>query len=249
MAGAARPVTLARRMEPLLGPIAAVLLGAAAAFFCYAMPAALIGRLLDPAILGGRLPLALLCGLAIGGATWLGFVLLDRAARLPFAAAPVAADAPVLRRADAHPDAPPRRPIFAGSDLGTPLDLVDPLPDGWRAEEPPLAFPDPPRELAPSSAIDDEPEDEMAAAGPTLVPVPTQAAEAIPAETVETIAADRKPPLAALMVRLETGLARKALVLAGAEPNVTALKREIRPIGGTLRAAVEELQQRTAGRR
>lgn len=29
-----------------------------------------------------------------------------------------------LRRADAHPDAPPRRPIFATDDLGTPLDLV-----------------------------------------------------------------------------------------------------------------------------
>ena len=28
---------------------------------------------------------------------------------------------PVLRRADAHPDAPPRRPVFANSDLGTPF--------------------------------------------------------------------------------------------------------------------------------
>lgn len=29
------------------------------------------------------------------------------------------------RRADSHPDAPPRAPIKAGDDLGTPLDLVD----------------------------------------------------------------------------------------------------------------------------
>jgi hypothetical protein len=29
--------------------------------------------------------------------------------------------APVLRRADAHPDAPPRRPVFANRDLGTPF--------------------------------------------------------------------------------------------------------------------------------
>jgi hypothetical protein len=28
---------------------------------------------------------------------------------------------PILRRADAHPDAPARRPVFAASDLGTPL--------------------------------------------------------------------------------------------------------------------------------
>jgi len=33
-------------------------------------------------------------------------------------------DAPALRRADSHPDAPPRRPIFAGSDLGTPFQDV-----------------------------------------------------------------------------------------------------------------------------
>jgi len=35
------------------------------------------------------------------------------------------ADGPVLRRADRHPDAPNRKPIMAGEDLGTPLDLVD----------------------------------------------------------------------------------------------------------------------------
>ncbi|NNC72044.1 MAG: hypothetical protein HKN78_04120 [Sphingomonadaceae bacterium] len=35
-------------------------------------------------------------------------------------------DAPIRRRTvDAHPDHPPRAPIMAGADLGTPLDLVD----------------------------------------------------------------------------------------------------------------------------
>ncbi|QLC26700.1 hypothetical protein HFP57_17760 [Parasphingopyxis algicola] len=34
-----------------------------------------------------------------------------------------------LRRADAHPDAPYRRPIMAEDDLGTPLDLVTVAPD------------------------------------------------------------------------------------------------------------------------
>ena len=29
-------------------------------------------------------------------------------------------EAPRLRRADAHPDAPSRRPLFAGRDLGEP---------------------------------------------------------------------------------------------------------------------------------
>jgi hypothetical protein len=39
------------------------------------------------------------------------------------------ADGPVLRRADRHPDAPNRKPIMAGEDLGTPLDLVDIVTD------------------------------------------------------------------------------------------------------------------------
>lgn len=34
-------------------------------------------------------------------------------------------EAPRIRRADAHPDAPARRPLFAGSDLGEPLDAID----------------------------------------------------------------------------------------------------------------------------
>jgi hypothetical protein len=39
-----------------------------------------------------------------------------------------ATDLPVLRRADAHPDAPPRRPLFATQDLGTPfLDVRAPV--------------------------------------------------------------------------------------------------------------------------
>ena len=34
-------------------------------------------------------------------------------------------EAPRIRRADAHPDAPARRPLFAGSDLGEPLDEIE----------------------------------------------------------------------------------------------------------------------------
>ena len=37
----------------------------------------------------------------------------------------VSGDPPRLRRADAHPDAPSRRPIFAGADLGAPLPPSD----------------------------------------------------------------------------------------------------------------------------
>lgn len=41
------------------------------------------------------------------------------------AAAEPEPEAPRIRRADAHPDAPSRRPLFAGSDLGEPLDEID----------------------------------------------------------------------------------------------------------------------------
>lgn len=239
-----------RRIEPLLGPIAAGLLAAASGFFCFAMPAALVHRVIDPAAIGGRLPLALIVAAFVGIATWLGFISLDRAARprvLHIGAPEGEADAaPVLRRADAHPDAPPRRPIFAGSDLGTPLDLIDPLPIDWQAAE---IVPPPPPEPLRVEAEDAvfEPIETLAVVVPpppvAVAPPPSPAAIVLPAPVVP------RDPLPAMMARLEAGLARKALVLAGAEANVTALRREIRPIGGTLSAAVEELRQRTAGRR
>jgi hypothetical protein len=79
----------------------------------------------------GRTLLALVAGALIAS---LGFVpqwkamLVDRldafARRLrPGLRAGAEDDAPVIRRADAHPDAPPRRPIRAASDLGDPLPI------------------------------------------------------------------------------------------------------------------------------
>lgn len=80
----------------------------------------------------GRTILALVAGALIAAC---GFVpqakawLLDRAdafARKPRASARASGEkehAPVIRRADAHPDAPPRRPIRAASDLGDPLPI------------------------------------------------------------------------------------------------------------------------------
>lgn len=62
------------------------------------------------------------------GATFALVFLLLRALGKP-AARPVAkgeeaaaAAPPRLRRADSHPDAPPRRPLFAGKDLGEPIE-------------------------------------------------------------------------------------------------------------------------------
>ncbi|NTS64838.1 hypothetical protein HRV97_06660 [Sphingomonas sp. HHU CXW] len=77
----------------------------------------------------GRTLIALLAGLLIaacGFAPQLKAMLVERVdafARRPRAAAPGEEDAPIVRRADAHPDAPPRRPIRAASDLGDPLPI------------------------------------------------------------------------------------------------------------------------------
>jgi hypothetical protein len=77
----------------------------------------------------GRTLIALLTGLLIaacGFAPQLKALLVERVdafARRPRPAATGEEDAPVVRRADAHPDAPPRRPIRAASDLGDPLPI------------------------------------------------------------------------------------------------------------------------------
>lgn len=258
MDAAVRNRAIGRRIERLLAPAASILLGAASGFFCFAVPARLIGRLIDPAVIGGRLSLALIVALIVGAATWGLFSALDRpiAPRRRAIGTERGADAaPVLRRADSHPDAPARRPIFAGSDLGTPLDLIDPLPLDWTEEPAPMQAA--PERTASEDAVPQAGRDEHPPIAVPVVPS-RQAAAALrhdhspsaPPVRAEPVAPARSAvPLGAMMARLEASLARKALVLAGAEANVTALKREIRPIGGTLSAAVEELQQRTAARR
>ena len=252
------------RIAPLLGPGAATLLGLSTGFFCYAMPATVIGRAFDPAALGGQGLLAGVAALLVGGATWAGFARFDRPARAHYIAIAAAAReteaAPVLRRADAHPDAPARRPIFAGSDLGTPLDLIDATP-----VEPPEAIAATPLPaLPPPEDVADLEADEDVASAEAVVPAPSPG-EPVVAAMPELVTSSLPPSVMAMppavasrepvptlqvmMKRLEAGLARKALVLAGAEPNVTALRREIRPVSGPLADAVEVLQKRTVSRR
>lgn len=76
------------------------------------------------ALLAGALIAA--CGFAPQGKAWL-LDQLDAFARKPRLRTAQDGDeeedVPVIRRADAHPDAPPRRPIRAASDLGDPLPI------------------------------------------------------------------------------------------------------------------------------
>lgn len=104
----------------------ALLLGGAFAFALFALPVRWpLGY--GPA---GLWPLltALAGGCLAALPVWVLFRRLERPlrsdSRRAAPAAMVDAGTPTLRRADAHPDAPARRPIFAAADLGAPLDSI-----------------------------------------------------------------------------------------------------------------------------
>ncbi|HEX8257418.1 MAG TPA: hypothetical protein VF589_07280, partial [Allosphingosinicella sp.] len=132
---------------PLDLPMAA-LAAASVAFVAYAMPDDLFSRGVGltglPSVLAAAEPplgaTARLAVIAAGAAgTFLIVWLLLRALGKPSAKARRLAEEeaemapPRLRRADAHPDAPSRRPLIAGLDLGEPFDA---LPRGRQYREP-----------------------------------------------------------------------------------------------------------------
>ena len=88
--------------------------------------AAVLSAAEPPLGLTARLVLVLLCGGGVGLIAWFGMflmfgmrtIVLQRPGR---GSEQGSVSAPVLRRADSHPDAPARRPLFANTDLGTPF--------------------------------------------------------------------------------------------------------------------------------
>jgi hypothetical protein len=167
-----------------------------------------------------------------------------------------AQELPRLRKADAHPDAPARRPIQAGRELGEP---VEPTRDELLLEAPiaqdePVAARDP-APLPPFLV----PQDEAAAESePRPQPDPQPEAEARP--SVEPDAEPEPEPepeaaidLSALMERFETGLTRKqqAIVRAAPEPGpvpastepAAAAEEPADRVGHRLRSAIAGLQK------
>ncbi len=135
-----------------LAPLIAAVLGGLAALGVAVVPApALESLVMDsglpsviaaaepPLGLTARIALALGAGGVVAAFMWLSaFVLLGtRGLTIGNAAAPLAdpedLPTPVIRRADAHPDAPPRPPLLATRDLGTPF-LEVRAPEGKRAQ-------------------------------------------------------------------------------------------------------------------
>lgn len=125
----------------------AALAGLSAGFVAFAMPETLFSGLVETSRLpdfvpAAQPPLGETARIAAAGAAslltfaavWALMALLSRvpARRRPETEAQ--AEAPKLRRADAHPDAPARRPLLA-RDLGEPLDLED-FPEAGSESEP-----------------------------------------------------------------------------------------------------------------
>jgi hypothetical protein len=127
------------RRGQALNAAVATLAALSVAFFIFAMPAEIYRAVAGAVGIGSR-------AVALAGAAALTFalifVLLRALDRLPSRArreaAEVPAEPPRLRRADAHPDAPARVPVFARHELGEPLPIEQPAPEAF---EPAAASP------------------------------------------------------------------------------------------------------------
>lgn len=118
-----------------IAPIVGAMLGAGVAATCALMPAATLESLVMssglPAVLSAaEPPLGTTARLMLAGGAgglvalfgWFALFLILGSRGVTLGKVPVADEAvPVLRRADAHPDAPARAPLLATRDLGTPF--------------------------------------------------------------------------------------------------------------------------------
>ncbi len=162
-----------RRGTTALDPLMAGFAAGAAAFIVFAMPDWRFNEAVQlsglPMVLPAAQPplgltarIAAMVAAGIGSFALVFLVLRALGKPAPDArrrSAPVEIElaAPKIRRADAHPDAPSRRPILAGLDLGKPFDEVDVAEPAPRAEAETIA----PEQQAPEEDSADELEEEV----------------------------------------------------------------------------------------
>jgi len=124
----------ATRFVVPVAPAIAILLAALGGLMFLLMPTAVLEDLVvdsgiaslvtaaqPPLGITAHFAIAFLVALAVGGVSWFGLFLLIGTRMVVIGRNAREDGVPVLRRADAHPDAPPRRPVFANRDLGTPF--------------------------------------------------------------------------------------------------------------------------------
>ena len=240
------------------------------AFVAYAMPDAFFADAVAgtglPAILPAAAPplgqtarLSVILAAALGTFVLIWLVLRaigSRPSEAPVRArsAEVPADPPRLRRADFHPDAPSRRPLFAGLALGEPAEAETPDLPRFLRPEPVEEAEEAGDWLELTDAEMVEPASEDIRHVETYVEA-GEAAEAEPFAEEETVlmpdavAADEAmPSIAELMERLEQGLQRRQLraTRAVAEPVIEAVPFDDPvddPIDARLRSALDDLQK------
>jgi len=138
------------------------------------------------------------------------------------------AELPRLRKADAHPDAPARRPIQAGRELGEPAPEIETAEDELLLESQ-VAAPDPAPQSLPAFLVpQDEPSDTPVES--QREPEPAAILESAP-EAVVPVEAEAEPEpdspedfhsgpseLSTLMERFESGLSRKQQAIVRPAP-------------------------------
>lgn len=140
-----------------------------------------------------RAGMMLVAALLVAVPVWIALTLLAvrRPVALPSAEVPVEEAPPSVRRADAHPDAPPRPPVRAARDLGTPF--LDPV----ASPEPEVELP---RDLnTPMAMFDPEALPMVPAAPPPTVrplfrPPVIEAEPVVESEPVAEIEPEPAPP-------------------------------------------------------
>lgn len=185
--------TLARRLTPTLALIAAGALGVLVALATLLLP----GYMLEDVVLASGIPafipaaepplgataticVAVFAGGGVAAACWIALNVLM--GMMPSRATVTIVRRPTVRRADAHPDAPPREPLRAGRDLGFDL----PSPDDLDADDQPIE--------RTAIAISPEPVIAMGAPAPAS---PVIAPESPPPPPVQPMPFDLDQPLAA----------------------------------------------------
>jgi hypothetical protein len=124
----------AMRFAVPLAPAIAIVLAALGGLMFLLMPTAVLEDLVvdsgiaslitaaqPPLGMTAHFAIAFLVALVVGSVSWFGLFLLIGTRTIVIGRDAREDGVPILRRADAHPDAPPRRPVFANRDLGTPF--------------------------------------------------------------------------------------------------------------------------------
>lgn len=250
----------------------------AAGFAAFAVPQDILSRVVVatglPSLLSAAQPplgLTARVALAVGGAVLVfGLVflllrLLDRSGMNASAAAEEAEPPPRLRRRDIHPDAPAPRPISAARDLGEPAPPEAPRDSVplWLEQAAPMAAPVFEPEPEPVAMVEPEPDFAPEPVAPQPEPLPEPAPEAVfvPAPQPEPMPASEPRPappaelptsIAALMERLEQGLARRRMIepapaMPAVPPQVFPEASEPRDVpDDRLQSAITSLQRLAA---